>query len=228
MVDYPSTAKFLTPEERSFIIEKRGHDDDAQDEEQDMSQQVWAAFTDRQVWALAIVQSSISIPGYAISYFLPSIIFGFGYSVPVTQLLTVPAYFVSAVTVLVFGYFSDKLKFRSPFVFAGLSVSMLGYIITITDAPSGVKFFGAYLCIIGTFACGPGGICWLANNLQGKYKRAVGIALQISVSTLGGLIGSNIFRAQDAPRYLLGHDLAIMFIGIGLVTLVITVLVYNA
>ncbi|KAF8833358.1 MFS general substrate transporter [Paxillus ammoniavirescens] len=227
MVDYPSTAKFLTPEERSFIIEKRGHDDDAQDDEQDMSQQVWAAFTDWQVWALAIVQASIAIPGYAISFFLPSIIFGFGYSIPVTQFLTVPAYVVSAAMVLVFGYFSDKLKLRSPFVFAGQSVSMLGYIINITGAPSGVKFFGAYLCIIGTFACSPGPISWLANNLRGKYKRAVGIALQISVSTLGGLIGSNIFRAQDAPRYLLGHGLAIMFIGTGLVTLVITVLVYK-
>ncbi|KAF8834546.1 hypothetical protein BDN67DRAFT_985238 [Paxillus ammoniavirescens] len=74
MVDYPSTAKFLTPEERSFIIEKRGHDDDAQDDEQDVSQQVWAAFTDWQVWALAIVQASIAIPGYAISYFLPYVL----------------------------------------------------------------------------------------------------------------------------------------------------------
>ncbi|KIJ14030.1 hypothetical protein PAXINDRAFT_80019 [Paxillus involutus ATCC 200175] len=67
----------------------------------------------------------------------------------------------------------------------------------------------------------------LANNLRGRYKRAVGIALQISTSTLGGVIGSYIFRTQDAPRYLLGHGLAIMFISIGLVTIVITVLAYR-
>ncbi|KIJ08926.1 hypothetical protein PAXINDRAFT_17976, partial [Paxillus involutus ATCC 200175] len=142
-------------------------------------------------------------------------------------LLTVPAYVVAAVTVLVFGYFSDKLKLRSPFIFAGQSVALLGYIINITDAPSGVKFFGAYLCIIGTFACSPGPISWLANNLQGKYKRAVGLALQISVGTMGGLIGSNIFRTQDAPRYLLGHGLAIMFISMGLITMAITILAYK-
>ncbi|KIJ14015.1 hypothetical protein PAXINDRAFT_79905, partial [Paxillus involutus ATCC 200175] len=67
----------------------------------------------------------------------------------------------------------------------------------------------------------------LANNLQGKYKRGVGMALQTTVGTFGGVIGSNIFRTQDSPRYLLGHGLAIMFISIGLITLAITVLAYK-
>lgn len=43
-----------------------------------------------------------------------------------------------------------------------------------------------------------------ANNLEGKYKRAVGMALVITMGNFGGAIASNIFRTQDAPRYLLG------------------------
>ncbi|KIJ06988.1 hypothetical protein PAXINDRAFT_43160, partial [Paxillus involutus ATCC 200175] len=150
----------------------------------------------------------------------------FGYSTSITQLLTVPAYTSTAITMLVLAYFSDKVELRSPFIFAGQSIALLGHIINISDAPSNVSFFGTYLCIIGGFAS-TNCVTPLAHNLQGKYKRGVGMALQISVSTLGGLIGSNIFRTQDAPRYILGHGLAIMFISIGLITLVITVLAYE-
>ncbi|KIJ14025.1 hypothetical protein PAXINDRAFT_13146 [Paxillus involutus ATCC 200175] len=226
LVDYPSTAKFLTAEERSFIIEKQGRDD-AQDEEHDMSQQVWAAFTDWQVWALSLVQLSIAIPEYGITYFLPTIINHFGYSIPVSQLLTIPPYVLGAAAVLVFAHFSDNIKLRSPFIFAAQSVALLGYIINISDAPAGVKFFGTYLCIISSYAGGPGPVSWLANNLQGKYKRAVGLALQIGVGCMGGLVGSNIFRDQDEPRYLLGHGLAIMFITMGLIAIPIIVLTYK-
>lgn len=46
----------------------------------------------------------------------------------------------------------------------------------------------------------------LANNLNGKYKRAVGLALQICIGNLGGIIASNIFRTKDEPRYILGRE----------------------
>ncbi|KAF8838016.1 MFS general substrate transporter [Paxillus ammoniavirescens] len=250
MVDYPSTAKFLTAEERSFVIARRLEGrDEARDEEHDMSQQVWAAFTDWQVWALAVVQLSCSVPLNAITYFLPTIINNFGYSTSLSQLLTVPPYACATVTVLVFAHFSDKVKLRSPFIFAAQWIALLGYIINIIDAPVGVKYFGTYLCVIGSFSSGPGSISWsvvlrsfnhsymhlpsltattdvgrLANNLQGKSKRAVGMALQLSVGSLGGVIGSNVYHTKDAPRYLLGHGLVIMFISIGLVVIPVIVL----
>ncbi|KIK90892.1 hypothetical protein PAXRUDRAFT_831284, partial [Paxillus rubicundulus Ve08.2h10] len=226
MVDYPSTAKFLTAEERSFVIETRERDE-AQDEEHPMSQQIWAAFTDWQVWALAMVQASITTPLYGITYFLPTIINNFGYSTSFSQLLTIPPYAIATVTILVFAHFSDKIKLRSPFIFAGQLIALLGYIINISNAPSHIKYFGTYLCVIGTYAVAPGSISWLANNLRGKYKRAVGMALQISVSNMGGAAACNIFRSQDSPRYLLGHGLEIMFISIGLIAILLIVRTYK-
>ncbi|KIJ12921.1 Anion:Cation symporter family protein [Paxillus involutus ATCC 200175] len=226
MVDYPSTAKFLTAEERSFVIEKQRRDE-AQDKEDPVSQQVWAAFTDWQVWALAVVQVSIVVPIYGITYFLPTIINNFGYSTSLTQLLTVPPYALATVTILASAHFSDKVKLRSPFIFAGQSTALLGYIINISDAPYGVKYFGTYLCVIGSYSSITGSVSWLANNLQGKYKRAVGMALQLGAANLGGMAACNIYRSQDEPRYLLGHGLEIMFISIGLIAIPIIVLAYK-
>ena len=45
----------------------------------------------------------------------------------------------------------------------------------------------------------------LGNNLAGHYKRGVGMALQIGIGNFGGAIASNIYRTQDAPRYVLGR-----------------------
>ncbi|KIJ14067.1 hypothetical protein PAXINDRAFT_79958 [Paxillus involutus ATCC 200175] len=226
MVDYPSTAKFLTAEERSFVIEKRRRDA-AQDEEYPMSQQVWAAFTDWQVWRIPFQPSSTSKVAPRVPHCSLLTSRSFGYSTSLSQLLTVPPYALATVTILVFAHFADKNKLRSPFVFAAQLIALFGYIINISDAPSGVKYFGTYLCVIGSYSSSPGSISWLANNLQGKYKRAVGIALQISAANLGGAAACNIFRSQDAPRYLLGHGLEIMFISIGLIAIPIIVLTYR-
>jgi len=164
---------------------------------------------------------------FGITYFLPTIINDFGYSTSLSQLLTVPPYALATVTILALAHFSDKTKLRSPFIFAAQLLALFGYIINISDAPSGVKYFGTYLCVIGSYSSSPGSISWLANNLQGKYKRAVGIALQLGLANLGGAAACNIFRSQDAPRYLLGHGLEIMFISIGLIAIPIIVLTYR-
>ncbi|KIJ16563.1 hypothetical protein PAXINDRAFT_75726 [Paxillus involutus ATCC 200175] len=238
MVDYPSTAKFLTAEERAFVIQRQRMSkvpflgslmenvcvvrEGAKDEGHHVSRQVWAAFTDWQVWALSVVQISVTVPLYGITYFLP-----FGYSTSISQLLTIPPYAIATVVLFTFAYYSDKLKLRSPFVFAGQIIALIGFIINISDAPSGVKYFGTHLCVIGSYVAPPGAISWLANNLEGRYKRSVGMALQIAVGNLGGAVASNIFRTQDAPRYVLGHGLEIMFLGMGLVALPVTVLVYK-
>ncbi|KAF9234657.1 MFS general substrate transporter [Melanogaster broomeanus] len=206
MVDYAPTAKFLTANERAFVIGRRGHGA-AQDEGDDLAQQVWAAFTDWQ----AVVQISLAVPVYGITYFLPTIINNFGYSTSISQLLTIPPYLLATMSIVTFAYWSDKIKLRSPFIFAGQSIALAGYLLNISDAPSGVKYFGTYLCVIGSYSSSPGSVSWLANNLGGRYKRAVGMALQISVGNLGGAIACNIFRSQDEPRYLLGHGLEIMF-----------------
>lgn len=41
----------------------------------------------------------------------------------------------------------------------------------------------------------------LGNNLAPSSKRAVGMALLISVGNLGGVAGSNIFLSSQAPTY---------------------------
>ncbi|KAI6143719.1 MFS general substrate transporter [Pisolithus tinctorius] len=225
MVDYPSTAKFLTPAEQQYIIQQREFSE--VDEKGDVTTQVRAAFTDWQVWAMCIVQISISVPLYGITYFLPTIINNFGYSTSTSQLLSAPPYILGVIVLLVVAYFSDKTQRRSPFIFASQVIAIVGFIINITNVPNGVKYFGTYLCVAGPYTGGVGTIIWLANNLEGKLKRAVGMALMICIGNLGGAIASNIFRSQDAPRYILGLGVEIALLAMGMIAVPIIALTYR-
>jgi len=72
---------------------------------------------------------------------------------------------------LIFAYFSDKLKRRSHFIFAGQCMALVGFIINITNAPRGVQYFGMFLCTAGSYGGFPGVVAWLGNNLAASYKR---------------------------------------------------------
>lgn len=227
LVDFPATATFLTPEERSFIVFKKKYDHSSVGEEEHFEMRhLWAAVCDWQVWLHILIYMSIIAPLYGITLFLPTIINSFGHSPAISQLLSVPPYVVATILVYVFAYFSDKLKMRSPFIILGLILCLIGLTINISNAPYGVKYFGTFFVVAGSYGAFPGIVAWLGNNLAGQYKRGIGMAIHIGVGNFGGAIAANIYRSQDSPRFLLGHGLELMFVGIGFIAVPVAVLTY--
>jgi hypothetical protein len=41
---------------------------------------------------------------------------------------------------------------------------------------------------------------WNSNNIGGSLKRSVGIAMQVGIGNLGGIIASFVYRSADEPR----------------------------
>ncbi|KDR81104.1 hypothetical protein GALMADRAFT_222657 [Galerina marginata CBS 339.88] len=227
LVDFPATASFLTLEERSFIIHKKKFDNSSVGEEEHFEMRhFWAAISDWQVWLHILVYMSIVGPVYGITLFLPTIINSFGHLPAISQLLTVPPYILATILVCVFAYYSDKLKMRSPFILLGLTFCLIGFSINISQAPNGVKYFGTFFAVSGAYAAFPGIVAWLGNNLAGQYKRGIGMAIHIGVGNFSGAIAANIYRSQDSPRFLVGHGVELMFVGIGFVTIPIVILTY--
>ncbi|KAH8091641.1 MFS general substrate transporter [Cristinia sonorae] len=228
LVDFPSTAKFLTPEEKAFVIWRKRYDNSSVGEEEHFEMRhLISALMDWQIWLHILIYMSIIGPVYGISPFLPSIINGFGFSTTTSQLLTVPPYFCATILLIVFAVWSDRVQKRSPFILAGLCLCAIGFAINISDVSIGVRYFGTFFCVMGSYAAFPGIVCWLGNNLAGQYKRGVGMALHIGIGNFSGAIASNIYRSQDAPRYMLGHGLELMFVGIGFVTVPLAIFIYT-
>ncbi|CCL99899.1 uncharacterized protein FIBRA_01924 [Fibroporia radiculosa] len=242
LVDFPDTATFLTPEERAYVLWTKSklhdcsvitihadflalleYDNSSVGEEEHFEiRHLISAFTDWQIWLQILNYFSIVTPLYGITIFLPTIINDFGYDTAISQLLTVPPY----VFAMIFAVWSDHNKERSPFILYGLLMCQIGFIINITNAPNGAKYFGTFLCVAGSYGALPGVIAWLGNNLSGQYKRAVGMALQIGIGNFGTAIACNVYLSKDAPRYEMGHGIVLMFIAIGWITVPITRFIY--
>lgn len=48
--------------------------------------------------------------------------------------------------------------------------------------------------------------------MSGQTKRAISNALQISVGNLGAVIGTQLYRATDGPRFIVGHSVALAYL----------------
>ncbi|KAI0696770.1 MFS general substrate transporter [Cerioporus squamosus] len=202
LVDFPSSAPFLTPQERAYLMHRLKYDNSSVGEEEHFEMRhIWDAVLDWQVWILAIINMINSIAVYGITLFLPSIINGFGFGAAISQLLSVPPYVVASASSAILPP-KALLKKRE---YSGLLLCFIGFAINVADVSIGAK---------------------LPNNLAGHYKRGVGIAMQLSFSSFGGIIASNIYRTVDAPRYVLGHALEMGFMVIALLLVPLTLFLY--
>ncbi|KAF8337154.1 MFS general substrate transporter, partial [Amanita rubescens] len=238
IVDTPSSAKFLTAEQRAFVIHRKKQDTAGIGEEEQLeARHLWAALSDWQVWVQGLILLCAAVPHpssksklrflWRIVSLLTLTWISFGFSTPISQLLTVPPYVVGTIAVYTTGYYSDKLKTRYPFIFGGLVTAFMGLSMNIMDLPVKMKYMGTFAIVSGTYGVVPGIIAWLGNNLCGQSKRCVGMAIQISIANIGGIIASLIYNTQDSPRYLIGHGTSITFVAIGLWTIPITVVAYQ-
>jgi hypothetical protein len=62
-----------------------------------------------------------------------------------------------------------------------------------------------------SYAAFPGNVALVSQNVAGKTKRSVAIAIQVGVGGLAGIISSNIFLTRDRPQYQLAYHLNLYF-----------------
>ncbi|KAL1960132.1 hypothetical protein VTO42DRAFT_304 [Malbranchea cinnamomea] len=231
--DFPTTAKFLTPEERQCVLQMlraqstsgdTTSNDAAKEESKFRASYVIDALKDWQVYVGLFMYWGITCPLYGISFFLPSIIKDLGYTSSTAQLLTVPIYITAAVVAVVAAWLSDRHRQRSPFILFFMSLIAIGFIIVLASSGRGVPgvvYFGVFVAVVGIYPAFPGNVTWLSVNLAGDYKRAAGMAMHIGLGNLAGAMASNFYRSQDAPKYVLGHALELGFCVAGIIAVVI-------
>ena len=65
---------------------------------------------------------------------------------------------------MTFAAASDMLKMRSPFIFAGMLMCLIGFSINISNAAMGVKYFGTFLIVSGSYAAIAGLVTWCVST----------------------------------------------------------------
>lgn len=216
IADWPEQAKFLNEEERKYVLTQNSNDVGGGARMDRLDGKAWKRImSDWKIYVGSLIYIGITVSGYATALFVPSIVNSLGYSGIDSQIQSIPIWIAASCVTLIVSVLTDRLRHRFCFVLAGICVASVGYVILLCQGPMdaglplGVRHMAVFFVCIGTYIVQPVTIVWMANNLGGHYKRAIGLAIQIGFGNIGGIIASNIFNRKYGPRYTIGYAVAL-------------------
>lgn len=248
---HPEKCSFLTPREREYVLHKVKYssntdgqkmgkkldNDESQMVRADMGEDdsnsrhyVWAVFKDWQSWCMLMIYYGVCAPVAGMSIFTPIIISGFGHSNTKTQLMAVPVFIVGTIFGILQSFACSRVGLRSPFLIFNFICMAIGYTICIAfdvRTHTSAVYAALFVISLGAYPAFPVVVIWFSNNLSGAYKRAVGMAFQISFGQLATVYASNFYREKDFPQFTLGHSLELGFILVGLLFVIICLSGYS-
>ncbi|KAJ6443733.1 Lovastatin diketide synthase LovF [Purpureocillium lavendulum] len=135
--------------------------------------------------------------------FLAMIVKRLQFSVVKTNLYTIAPALTGAVFLVCWCKSSDYFRERGGHITASTVVSLIGYIIllTINTSNTAVLYFAMFLCTIGAYPTDIIGSAWTVVNIPNLNARAMMSGLYTSIGNCGGILSSNIYRSNEAPRF---------------------------
>jgi len=226
IVDFPELSPkswhFLNQKEADFIVARIEHDrNDIEAEPFKLSAYLRSAM-DSKVWCFSLLYMFTTTNSYAIAYFLPIILRdGMGFDVAKAQCLVAPPYVLAAMVMFVQAYYGDKWHLRGPIIAGNALLGILGLGLLGYSHNNGVRYFGVFLATTSANANCPALLTYQANNIRGQWKRALTSATLIGGGAIGGIIGTTVFRAKDAPNHtpgilacLIANALTVVLVGL--------------
>lgn len=158
-------------------------------------------FLDIKIYAFSILFFLQNVVSTALSYFIPTILIGMGFTSNTSILLYAPPYYYAVIPVIITSVIADRIALRGPMIIFNalcliVGMCMLGFPSNVAVRYTGVLFAtGAYVSNWAALNA------YQMNNVTGQWKRATVAATVSGCNALGGIAGSYIFRASEAPWY---------------------------
>ncbi|KAK1656710.1 major facilitator superfamily domain-containing protein [Colletotrichum godetiae] len=206
--DYPRNSKLLTHEQRLLGHVRILHDQSASVQSEDDGltpiQAFAAVLKDGRTW-IFLVLYACNILGLTISYFIPTMLKGLGYTSITAQWMTVPIWACGAVFQLLWSWTSDKYQDRRWHITGLLSISALSCLIAIVVRNNIVKYVMMCFLIGGMFTTVPLILNWTSEVMaKPERKRSIAIAFVNSFGHTSYIYGSYLWPASEGPRNLKG------------------------
>ncbi|KAJ9293744.1 hypothetical protein DTO217A2_9257 [Paecilomyces variotii] len=208
--DFPDEAKFLSDADKKRVLRRLAADEQSSAEHEEFKMSYfWASVRDWKTWTGAMIYMGADAPLYAFSLFTPTIIKELGNS---PSLLSVPPYAAAAIVTIAIGLIADRTRQRGICNIAVSIVGIVGFAMLLGAESASTRYAGVFLGAMGIYPCISNTIAWASNNTEGVYKRGVTIGIIIGWGNLNGVVSSNIYRGQDAPRFYPGHGTVMAYL----------------
>ncbi|KAF4470018.1 MFS general substrate transporter [Fusarium albosuccineum] len=206
--DYPRNSKMLTPEQRLLGHVRILYDQNAsvQPEEDNLTpfQAVAVVLKDGRTW-LFLILYTCNVLALTISYFIPTMLKGLGYTSITAQWMTVPIWSCGAIFQLFWSWTSDKTQDRRWHITGLLSIAALSCLIAIVVRNNIVKYVMMCFLIGGMFTTVPLILNWTSEVMaKPERKRSIAIAFVNSFGHTSYIYGSYLWPSSEGPRNLKG------------------------
>ncbi|KAI3621962.1 transporter of nicotinic acid [Moniliophthora roreri] len=200
----PATWWLLTDQEREVARRRILDDSSVTINEKFNLREAFRPFKDPLYWVWAFISMSLGVPLASVNNFLPQIVASLGYSTLKTNLYTVAPNVVGTVMLLILAFSSDHFRERSIHICIPLTITLVGFVVfgaidVVTHR--NVAYFCCFLMTMGASAPSVLVATWYNNNTPKENGRAVVTAVMVALANASGLISTNVFRAQDEPKY---------------------------
>lgn len=204
--DGPTTAKFLSPEERIAALERVRLDQAGTHNKQIKKYQIVEAFKDIRTWIMFIIIMCTGIPNGGNSAFSNIITKSFGWTSRQTLLLDMPRAAIGGVAVVAVGWLSDRFNDRMTLILIFTLPTLIGMIIMTTMQYSGQKGVLQFAQLFQNLSAPGFPLCyaWNASNTGGHTKKVTINAFTLFTFGAGSVVGTYIFLPQNAPGYIPG------------------------
>ncbi|KAI8147046.1 major facilitator superfamily domain-containing protein [Fennellomyces sp. T-0311] len=205
--------RFLTEREKKVAVCRLLEDSGTGPEQEFSWKQCRRAFFDWKLYILAFLQLIGLVPNVSLRVFTPSIINGMGFTELAAQGLSAPPFVASAIAMVIICWNSDRVNERAFHSAMSSFVGAIGYLLLIVLKDHGpvALYISSVIAIVGVLCASPPRVTWVANTFGDRTKRGVAIAFASSCSSIGSVIGGQVYRADDAPFYTRGHAIALSF-----------------
>ncbi|TVY60831.1 putative transporter [Lachnellula suecica] len=182
---------------------------------------LWKSMCDFDLWPLYIIGLTFQIPETTPNQYLTLTLKGLGFGVFKTNLLVIPSTVLHMITMLAMTYAAEiwgELTLTSAIgqIWALPFLAYL-YAVDITKINKWTAF-GIMSLLLSYPSAHPIQVAWNSRNSNAVRSRTVSAALYNMFVQASGIIASNIYRADDAPRYRRGNrvllSLCVMNLGL--------------
>ncbi|WP_117194905.1 MFS transporter [Rhizobium terrae] len=186
--DTPEKAKFLSDEEKKWLHDRLAREKSGMSEHSDNG---FKALVNPRVLVMALCYIGFPLAAYGLSYWLPTIVKGFGVSNTANGFINIVPWIVVAAALWLVPAAADKVKNKTPYIVGPAFIGAICLALSVVVPSPTLQF--VFLCIAaaGIFAGQP--VFWsLPSRFLKGAGAAAGIAAINSVGNLGGFIAQNV------------------------------------
>ncbi|KAH8816927.1 major facilitator superfamily domain-containing protein [Xylogone sp. PMI_703] len=201
--DLPSTAKFLTPEERTIAVNRVAANRQGVKNRHFQTYQAWQTVKDPKTWILFVMAVGAQIPNSAITSFTSIIVGSFGFDTLGTQYMQIPGGAIQFLALISGGWICTHwpgIRCYTMMVANSICIVGAGLLVGLPSHNKWGRLVALWLCFFQGLGFSMS-LTMVSSNIAGYTKKQLTAAVLFTGYCVGNIIGPQTFIASQAPGY---------------------------